>query len=237
MMGVFRLNPFAMHSLSRGGEVDDSPDASPTPSATWSADAGPLEHEPVMFEFQLHISRPDTEHDRPQEPPSRLPAISAHDESQLRAFSPTFELPDGDLSEHPEPTSTYNIQHDVNDHQAFQEEDPGSDFRQLQCDPWEEADYAPHAAGSDSGASSSTTLSVQTPVNEISCSPFDDRTLSHHFPGADPCTEQSQISPTVEFPSTPLWDVPQDYQTQDGPSLNYRHADVSQRGGIVHASE
>jgi hypothetical protein len=34
-----------------------------------------------------------------------------------------------------------------------------------------------------------------------------------------------------------LWDVPQDYQTQDGSTLNYGHPDVSQRGGIVHASQ
>jgi len=226
MMGVFRLNPFAMHSLSRAADSDDSPDASPTPSATWSGDARPLDQEPVMFEFQLHISGLDREDDGPQEPSSRLPAISAHDESQLRAFSPTFELPDGDLSELPEPTSsspTYQMQH---------EEDPGSVFRQVQCDPWEDADYAPHP-GSDSGASSSTTLSVQTPVNDISSSPFDDRSLSHHFPGPSPCPDQS---PTIEFPSTHLWDLPQDYHSQDGHTLNYRHPDVSQPGGILHPS-
>jgi hypothetical protein len=242
MMGVFRLNPFAMHSLSRGRDTDDSPDGSPTASVSWSGEAGPLDQEPVMFEFQLHISGLDTEDDRPllrsQDLSSRLPTISAHDESQLRAFSPTFELHDPDLSERPEGPSSdtrYDIQHDVNHHHPMQEEDPGTDFRQARCDPWEEADYAPHA-GSDSGASSSTTVSVQTPVNEIGCIPFDDGSLAHmqdHFSGRGGCPEQTQISP-VEFPSTSLWDLPQvpdNYQIQENSrstqSVNYGHTDIS----------
>ncbi|KIJ62182.1 hypothetical protein HYDPIDRAFT_169320 [Hydnomerulius pinastri MD-312] len=44
MMGVFRLNPFSMHES--GGQA----------TTTWSGeDAGPLEEEPQMFEFQLDL--------------------------------------------------------------------------------------------------------------------------------------------------------------------------------------
>ncbi|KAG6335120.1 hypothetical protein ID866_3960 [Astraeus odoratus] len=44
MMGVFRLNPFSMH------------DSSVQSTTTWTGEeAGPLEEEPQMFEFQLHI--------------------------------------------------------------------------------------------------------------------------------------------------------------------------------------
>ncbi|KAL4067032.1 hypothetical protein V8B97DRAFT_2009681 [Scleroderma yunnanense] len=44
MMGVFRLNPFSMH------------DSSIQSTTTWTGEeAGPLEEEPQMFEFQLHV--------------------------------------------------------------------------------------------------------------------------------------------------------------------------------------
>jgi hypothetical protein len=249
MMGVFRLNPFAMHSLSRGGDSEDSADGSPTSSATWCGEAGPLQEEPVMFEFQLDISGLDREEDGPAlaaEPSSRLPAISAHDASQLRAFSPSFELHEGDPSEgHDRPpfASRYHIQHDVDEQQAVSEKDPGTDFRHGQTNPWEEADYAPQA-GSDSGTSESTTVSIQTPLNESSCSPFDNRTLTHvqdQLVGGGGCAEQTRTSPTLDFPSTPLWDVPEvpdNYQSSGaGPGVNYGQTDISHRGGIVHASE
>lgn len=251
MMGVFRLNPFAMHTLSRGVDTDDSPDGSPTGTTTWCGEAGPLEQEPVMFEFQLDIDR--QEDDGPvrhaAQPSSRLPAISAHDESQLRAFSPTFELHEGDRSESHEVTSpgTYNIQSDVGEHHAVSEEDPGTEFRQGQREPWEDADYAPQA-GSDSGTSSSTTISVQTPLNESSCSPFDNAIstqtqVQHHLTGG--CTEQTQISPSAEFSSTvPLWDVSEvddNYQVQEDPgaghTVNHGYTDIPHRRGIVHSSE
>lgn len=45
MMGVFRINPFAMHSGSEGKGA--------APTVCW--EPGPLEEEPVMFEFQLDI--------------------------------------------------------------------------------------------------------------------------------------------------------------------------------------
>jgi hypothetical protein len=254
MMGVFRLNPFAMHSLSRGGDSEGSSDVSPTTaSATWCGEAGPLEEEPVMFEFQLDISSLDREDDGPvihaAEPSSRLPAITAHDESQLRAFSPSFELQEGDPPEGregPPSGSRFDIQHDVDPHHAVSEQDPGSHFRHAHNnDPWEEVEYAPQ--GSDSGASSSTTVSVQTPLNESRCSPFDNGTMTHvrdHLAHAPGCAEQTQASPTVEFSSRPLWEVPDvsdNYQVQEspgaGPSVNYGYTDMSHQGGMAHPSE
>jgi hypothetical protein len=46
MMGVFRLNPFAIHSGAGRGVV---------PSSWYGGEAGPLEEDPLVFEFQLDI--------------------------------------------------------------------------------------------------------------------------------------------------------------------------------------
>jgi len=61
MMGVFRLNPFAMHSLSV--KLEDREDG-----FTWDEDSQPpwcggrpLDEEPLMFEFQLDLNGSDGE--------------------------------------------------------------------------------------------------------------------------------------------------------------------------------
>jgi len=61
MMGVFRLNPFAMHSLSV--KLEDNEDG-----LAWDEDSQPpwcggrpLEEEPLMFEFQLDLNGSDSE--------------------------------------------------------------------------------------------------------------------------------------------------------------------------------
>ena len=58
MMGVFRLNPFSMH------------DSSIQSTTTWTGEeAGPLEEEPQMFEFQLHVpGESPSESDAPLSP-------------------------------------------------------------------------------------------------------------------------------------------------------------------------
>lgn len=65
MMGVFRLNPFSMHE--NGGQ----------PTTTWTGEeAGPLEEEPQMFEFQLDLPGCDpaaSDPVQPQPPPSHRP--------------------------------------------------------------------------------------------------------------------------------------------------------------------
>ena len=47
MMNVFRINPFAMHSAGRG--------AVPISTCCYPGEAGPLEEEPLVFEFQLEL--------------------------------------------------------------------------------------------------------------------------------------------------------------------------------------
>lgn len=61
MMGVFRLNPFAMHSLSV--KLEDNEDG-----LAWDEDSQPpwcggrpLDEEPLMFEFQLDLNGSDSE--------------------------------------------------------------------------------------------------------------------------------------------------------------------------------
>lgn len=70
MMGVFRLNPFAMHSGEGRGVV----------APTWCGEeAHPLDEEPVIFEFQLELE--DSVSQIPKQP-----------KEPLRSFSPDFEL-------------------------------------------------------------------------------------------------------------------------------------------------
>jgi hypothetical protein len=72
MMGVFRLNPFAMHSGAGRGVVS---------SSWYGGEARPLDEEPVTFEFQLELDDP-----------------LGSPKEQLRPFSPDFEL-EGDRDE------------------------------------------------------------------------------------------------------------------------------------------
>ncbi|KAH7887003.1 hypothetical protein F5I97DRAFT_1090529 [Phlebopus sp. FC_14] len=67
MMGVFRLNPFAIH------------ESAGQPTTTWSGeDPGPLEEEPQMFEFQLDL--PGCESTTPATESAR---IRSHSPDQL----------------------------------------------------------------------------------------------------------------------------------------------------------
>ncbi|KAJ6557959.1 hypothetical protein B0H19DRAFT_1261530 [Mycena capillaripes] len=79
MMGVFRLNPFAMHA--RGGRGVLAP---------WAGgEARPLDEEPRIFEFQLELAEEE-------EPPKMEESF---DTTGLRSFSPDFEL-DADSAPH-----------------------------------------------------------------------------------------------------------------------------------------
>jgi hypothetical protein len=70
MMGVFRLNPFAMHTGEGRGMV----------APTWCGEeARPLDEDPIIFEFQIELEDSVTHvPEQPKEP--------------LRSFSPDFEL-------------------------------------------------------------------------------------------------------------------------------------------------
>lgn len=64
MMGVFRLNPFSMHE--GGGQA----------MSTWlGEDAGPLEEEPQVFEFQLDVGYRDSDEEAEEQPPSHLQTL------------------------------------------------------------------------------------------------------------------------------------------------------------------
>ncbi len=103
MMGVFRLNPFAMHSFHLNGDGESAKEnGMASPAVSWCSEVGPLEEEPIIFEFQLDIiggikkenegeGETDSKDDAPPAE-SELPGFSAHEESQLRPFSPEFEL-------------------------------------------------------------------------------------------------------------------------------------------------
>ena len=66
MMGVFRLNPFTMHNAGgRGAQIP-----------SWNGeDAGPLDEEPQLYEFQLILDDADSSSDE-----------------ELSSFSPDFEI-------------------------------------------------------------------------------------------------------------------------------------------------
>ncbi|KAG2069195.1 hypothetical protein BDR04DRAFT_722304 [Suillus decipiens] len=64
MMGVFRLNPFSMHE--GGGQA----------MSTWMGeDAGPLDEEPQIFEFQLDVGYRDSDEELEEQAPSHLQTL------------------------------------------------------------------------------------------------------------------------------------------------------------------
>lgn len=71
MMGAFRLNPFAMHNA--GSRATTASSGSGT--GTWNGEEpGPLEEEPLEFEFQL---------------------VLVDEQQELRSFSPSFQIDNG----------------------------------------------------------------------------------------------------------------------------------------------
>lgn len=92
MMGVFRLNPFAIHSFNLNGDGESlKENALPSPPPSWCGEVGPLEEEPILIEFQLDLND-SIKKDDPDPDDPHVPTFSAQDESQLHSFSPEFEL-------------------------------------------------------------------------------------------------------------------------------------------------
>ena len=158
MMGVFRLNPFAMHSGEGRGVMP----------ALWCG-GGPLEEEPLIFEFQLDIEDDsgDRQIDLVGVPSSGAPGspttdlLGAEEEAQLRSFSPSFELhPEDDMRE---------------EHEQEQEDYTDPD----QQNEWSDAD-----CGNQSEVdTSSTTQSVHTPSETRSAhTPFNDSSSVYQYP-------------------------------------------------------
>ena len=169
MMGVFRLNPFAMHSGEGRGVMP----------ALWCG-GGPLEEEPLIFEFQLDIEDDSGDrqfdhvgnHSGASGSPTDL--LGAEEEAQLRSFSPSFEL-------HPEDLRSEMGE----DHEQEQEDCTDPD----QQNEWSDAD-----CGNQSEVdTSSTTHSVHTPSE----------TRSAHTPFNESSVYQYPITPSAAS----TWDI------------------------------
>ncbi|EAU89429.1 hypothetical protein CC1G_07655 [Coprinopsis cinerea okayama7 len=114
MMNVFRLNPFANTEGRRGGSCfsDSSSGPPSSESSPKHLEARPLEEEPLLFEFQVELDRPDIlspdpdsdsgsdegssggQDDSPLSTPP-LPAvdlINDDDNLNLHSFPPEFQL-------------------------------------------------------------------------------------------------------------------------------------------------
>jgi hypothetical protein len=113
MMGVFRLNPFTMHSGEGRGST----------APTWCGEeAHPLDEEPIIFEFQLELDE-------------NVPQILDQPKESLRSFSPDFELhqerDEGDQSDWREChsdsayASTWELEYPTNEEQ-FSSSEPSS---------------------------------------------------------------------------------------------------------------
>jgi hypothetical protein len=157
MMGVFRLNPFAMHSGEGRGVMP----------ALWCG-GGPLEEEPLIFEFQLDIDDDsgDRQFDHVASGSPTTHLLGTEEEPQLRSFSPSFEL-------HPE-----DLRSDMGEeHEHEQELEDSTDPDQQ--NEWSDAD-----CGNQSEVdTSSTTQSVHTPSetrSQTAHTPFNES--SYQYP-------------------------------------------------------
>ncbi|KIM46929.1 hypothetical protein M413DRAFT_7612 [Hebeloma cylindrosporum] len=161
MMGVFRLNPFAMHSLSV--KLEDKEDG-----FAWDEDSQPpwcggrpLDEEPLMFEFQLDLNGSDGEEEDEQGATRHAEesggmGLGAHELSQLRSFSPSFELHrDVDTCD----------RESLGDDTSHLEEEDDQEYDQDQdrrSESWGDGSY--HSEVDTN--STTTTPSVHTPFND-----------------------------------------------------------------------
>ena len=160
MMGVFRLNPFAMHSGEGRGVMP----------ALWCG-GGPLEEEPLIFEFQLDIED-DSGDSLVGIPGSGSPIATdllavAEEEEQLRSFSPSFEL-------HPEDLRSEMGGDEDREREQEDYTDPD------QQNEWSDADGGNQ---SEVDTSSPSQNSVHTPSETRSASaPFNNESSSYQYP-------------------------------------------------------
>ena len=139
MMGVFRLNPFAMHNGEGRGVMP----------ALWGG-GGPLEEEPLIFEFQLDID----DDSLVGIPSGASRSLGAEDEAQLRSFSPSFEL-------HPEDLKSEMGE----EHEDYTDPDQLNEWSDADCGNQSEVDTS---STSHSVHTPSETRSAHTPFNEPS---------------------------------------------------------------------
>ncbi|KAF9528360.1 hypothetical protein CPB83DRAFT_894398 [Crepidotus variabilis] len=200
MMGVFRLNPFAMHSLSVVNDDDPLDGSQETSAASWcGGEARPLEEEPIILEFQLNIAGlsavGDGAEDLPAGPSNErqtpTPLLNM-DEAKLRSFSPSFELHSEDID-----VTGYHSEG------GYQSRNPGLIEVRRSPQANTKSEDCPRSDNDDTG-STSTSQSVRTPRNDLAVlqSALDHQQMpiifsqpSHHF-----CTNASP-----PLPSPSLW--------------------------------
>ena len=162
MMGVFRLNPFAMHSGEGRGVMP----------ALWCG-GGPLEEEPLVFEFQLDIVEDDSgdrqfDHIGILSAASGSPTIEllgTEEEAQLRSFSPSFEL-------HPEDQRSDMGEEHEQEQEDCTDPDQQNEWSDVECGNQSEVD-----------TTSSTTHSVHTPSETRSAhTPFNESSSVYQYP-------------------------------------------------------
>lgn len=169
MMGVFRLNPFALHSLSVGGgegfDGQSGLGCDGKVQASWCGEAGPLEEEPVILEFQLDIEGLEVEGEEISptvtigkedvDLPVENLRIQAADGLRLRSFSPSFELHPDDIG------SDLGSQHQRRDQSTDRRTQEREYENDLENDSWRDGDYGSRSEVDTT--SSTTTRSVHTP--------------------------------------------------------------------------
>ncbi|KIK96210.1 hypothetical protein PAXRUDRAFT_10965 [Paxillus rubicundulus Ve08.2h10] len=159
MMGVFRLNPFSMHESS--GQA----------TTTWTGeDAGPLEEEPQMFEFQLDV--PGCER-AASEPVQTQPATSSRSDSD---FDDT-----GSWAEGNELHSHYSTV----PHPSWLGNDSSASYTLPALRP-----YSPHAPHSPS---SSSVSSRRTPLDAATS----DYSLAYTLPAPSSCATVIDNLPSI----------------------------------------
>ena len=248
MMGVFRLNPFAMHSLSLGGCEDGEAIAKgkggngdvghglPIPgAASWcGGEARPLDEEPLIFEFQLDVVGRDSDEGnltKGEEIPSSLEASSGslglgvNEVSQLRPFSPSFQLNRDDEAE----LKIESFQEDSDD---IGDDEHSTTWADAECNDSPETYEA-------------VTVAQPTEIQPGECS----RSQSTQSRGFEQRQVHLATSPNVHLPSSSFgWDtVAQHYASLEGdesqqsihdaaPRVQLAYGGLPQRSPRLHPS-
>ncbi|KAF8905244.1 hypothetical protein CPB84DRAFT_1772011 [Gymnopilus junonius] len=169
MMGVFRLNPFAMHSLSNMDDKLGDKEGLKELEA-YGGDGQPLEEEPLTFEFQLEIDGLSNDDEQEHESAGvldpeirRPPGLEPEEESQLRSFSPSFELHPDDIDGGHDSAQEMTFASNIAIQGQSQESDHDYDHEQdQQSESWPEADCS---SVSELDTSSTTSCSTHTPLS------------------------------------------------------------------------
>lgn len=212
-MGVFRLNPFTMHSLSVNAEdgagVTDDIEWEATQPSWCGGEPHALEEEPLLYEFQLDLydsgdesqgrgpeeeaglselfqSRSSVERAWPEHhkrPSTASQIIGPDDKNQLRSFSPDFDLHPEDLSHSTFPSLGSRYAQDIQEDHVDDDQGNGDLEHDQHSELLGEMDYANR---SEVDSSSTTTRSVHTPFNDSPHPTHTDFEHQHNSPPLQP---------------------------------------------------